>query len=272
MLRSISHDASTHADILQVLVAILDERPCFLNDEAWRTIPYEIRGRTMEDVMWNLSEMVPTHLYASRLLMDQGARADEGELQAAHKEFRTLHNRFIKWFAEFVNHHEMPTHFNADSVQYIFEPYKVVYGFLDLHTADILVSYWFHLFVLTNRALEFQTKFATHLSESISFLEDNVAEVARHICRSTEWIYFCEGRGFERLVRAYAPLRLVFQWYWLQPKKYAVELQWCWAVLENMAVREPQGELAKHFIVSFLGEPRKPEVEEDKAKQARLDD
>jgi hypothetical protein len=239
-------------------VAIIDEQPSFLDDESWRIIPYTLCGRTMEDVMWNLAEMVPTYLHRSRLLIEQGIYADKTEIKAMHQEFLNLRDQFNEWFIEFQNQHDVPTHFLQQPEQYKLEPYNVIFGFLNLRTADILVSYWMHLFVLTNRALQFQSRFAADLSDSVRFREDDVTQVAGHICRSAEWIFFCQKRGFERLVRAYAPLRLVFEWYWLEPERFAEELRWCWTVLEDMAVREPQGGLAKHFTVSFLGQPRMP--------------
>lgn len=197
------------------------------------------------------------------MLIQQGEDASTDDIKQLYHDLLSLRTRFTTWFSTFYNQHPNPPFSLEPAVVYHDEFFDQCFSFTELLTGDTCASYWIYLFELSRRGLRLQNTFATQLNLSPTsnlFTEQDLLSATHNLIRSAESIFFWPNRGFERLVRIFAPLRIVYDWLWEQPEKYDRELKWCWRVMEDISTREPQGGLARHFTVSFLGEPRVPDV------------
>lgn len=210
--------------------------------------------------MWNLAEMVPAYLKRTTLLL-QTVNVNVDDVKIMYNDLIALIYRFTTWYDSFGIQHDQPTHYLHPSERFHILPFFQRFVFIDLSKADILVSYWFHLFELVRRALTFRSHFHAIIMESNQSLDVlhqyTLLELAENICLSAEYIFYYPGRGFERLLRGFVPLRRVYDWYCEQPERFMEQRSWCWTVMEHIAKCEPDGGLAKHFALSILG-PAQP--------------
>lgn len=230
--------------------------PSFLDDDHWRTVPYENIRMNKRDELWHLAERIPRYLRRVDALKFESDEFDRNSqlpmAQELWEDLVDLRRTFEDWLVAYAAEHakyggtDEPLWWTQTASPHIIPgsnaTFPTVLYFPNRDVSSIVVNYWDALLQVLSVTLEVQEYLVgIGYSDIVEFgkvCEDNLLIIAHSICKSMECVFSPDERDLRGvLYTGLLPLRSSWQYFAGNPTRYAEELRWCRMIRGEMERR-----------------------------------
>jgi hypothetical protein len=227
----------------------------FLDSDEWRTVPFLNCGRTNDDNLWHLVEMIPGCFQRSRELDREDITDAErkGEILAIWKRLEDLRDALEIWMHTFEQAHTSlrslpsPAPFTADIQG---EPPH----FPSRDIAQQLNTYLYHIFLLFTFMTDFNKKHALFIDANFTTpkplpTEAIILDIAARMCQTMHFL-ISDSRSDVELTMYYIsyPNRNLIEYFGRDPAKYGKELLWCNNLARHISNMDFLGRVSEFFL------------------------